>query len=78
MLWSSICSSPTLGHNVPKLQIPFDVVKLLLKHKERPDLEMMKNNIYLTIHLNARAENTCIQDCLHQHKFELERLERSY
>ncbi|KAG1863194.1 hypothetical protein DFJ58DRAFT_644019, partial [Suillus subalutaceus] len=30
------------------------------------------------LRLNAHAVKTCIQDCLHQWKFELERLERSY
>ncbi|KAG1853811.1 hypothetical protein C8R48DRAFT_610440 [Suillus tomentosus] len=38
----------------------------------------MKNDIYLTIHLNARAVKTRIRDRLRQRKFELERLERSF
>ncbi|KAG2741777.1 hypothetical protein P692DRAFT_20879912 [Suillus brevipes Sb2] len=42
------------------------------------DLMTMKNDIFLTIRLNARAVKTHIRDCLHQRKFELERLERSY
>ncbi|KAG2067450.1 hypothetical protein BDR04DRAFT_958869, partial [Suillus decipiens] len=43
----------------------------------KADLEKMKNNTYLTVHLNAHAVKICIWDCLHQCKFELERLERS-
>ncbi|KAG1723154.1 hypothetical protein EDB19DRAFT_1953265 [Suillus lakei] len=38
------------------------------------DLKTMKNDIYLTIRLNARAVKTRIRDRLRQCKFELERL----
>ncbi|KAG1760797.1 hypothetical protein EDD22DRAFT_980455 [Suillus occidentalis] len=42
------------------------------------NLEKMKKDIYLTVSLNACTIKTCICDRLHQQKFELERLERSY
>ncbi|OJA19860.1 hypothetical protein AZE42_12178 [Rhizopogon vesiculosus] len=45
---------------------------------EKANLVKMKKDIYLTVHLNACAVKTCIRDHLHQRKFELERLERSY
>ncbi|KAG1880686.1 hypothetical protein C8R48DRAFT_744865 [Suillus tomentosus] len=50
--------------------------KAALGTQGKADLEMMKNNIYLTIRLNARAVKTRIQDHLRQCKFELERLEK--
>ncbi|KAG1858086.1 hypothetical protein F4604DRAFT_1882907 [Suillus subluteus] len=46
--------------------------------EDKAELEKMKKDIYFTARLNARAVKTHIQDCLHQQKFELERLERSY
>ncbi|KAG1856428.1 hypothetical protein F4604DRAFT_1590299 [Suillus subluteus] len=52
--------------------------KAALGPQGQADLKTMKNNIYLTIRLNARAVKTHIRDRLRQHKFELERLERSY
>ncbi|KAG1845352.1 hypothetical protein F4604DRAFT_1884323 [Suillus subluteus] len=45
---------------------------------DKVNLEKMKKDIYLTVHLNARAIKTRIRDRLRQQKFELERLERSY
>jgi hypothetical protein len=45
---------------------------------EKANLAKMKKDIYLTVHLNARAVKTHIRDHLRQCKFELERLERSY
>ncbi|KAG2054407.1 hypothetical protein BDR06DRAFT_982445 [Suillus hirtellus] len=42
------------------------------------NLEKIKKDIYLIVHLNAHIIKTHICDCLHQGKFELERLERSY
>ncbi|KAG1887859.1 hypothetical protein F4604DRAFT_1675004 [Suillus subluteus] len=52
--------------------------KAALGPQGQADLKMMKNDIYLTIRLNARAVKTRIRDRLRQRKFELERLERSY
>ncbi|KAG1812684.1 hypothetical protein EV424DRAFT_1473565 [Suillus variegatus] len=52
--------------------------KAALGPQGQADLKMMKNDIYLTIRLNACAVKTRIRDRLHQRKFELERLERSY
>ncbi|KAG2048979.1 hypothetical protein BDR06DRAFT_1070368 [Suillus hirtellus] len=52
--------------------------KAALGTQAKADLEKMKNDTYLTVCLNARAVKICIQDHLRQHKFELERLERSY
>ncbi|KAG1841751.1 hypothetical protein F4604DRAFT_1884868 [Suillus subluteus] len=46
--------------------------------EDKAELEKMKKDIYFTARLNARAVKTHIRDCLHQQKFELERLERSY
>ncbi|KAG1787991.1 uncharacterized protein HD556DRAFT_1245804 [Suillus plorans] len=46
--------------------------------EDKVNLEKLKKNIYLTVHLNAYAITTHIRDCLCQQKFELERLERSY
>ncbi|KAG2030638.1 hypothetical protein BDR03DRAFT_1034737 [Suillus americanus] len=46
--------------------------------EDKVNLEKMKKDIYLTVHLNARTIKTCIHDRLCQRKFELERLERSY
>src|ERR1700710_1341562 len=46
--------------------------------EEKANLAKMKKDIYLTVHLNARAVKTRIHDRLRQRKFELERLERSY
>lgn len=52
--------------------------KAALGPQGQADLKTMKNDIYLTIRLNARAVKTRIRDRLRQRKFELERLERSY
>ena len=46
--------------------------------KDKVNLDKMKKDIYLTVHLNALAVKTRIRDHLHQCKFELERLKRSY
>lgn len=46
--------------------------------EDKVNLEKMKKDIYLTVRLNALAVKTCIRDHLHQRKFELERLKRSY
>ncbi|KAG2122530.1 hypothetical protein BD769DRAFT_1629198 [Suillus cothurnatus] len=46
--------------------------------EDKVNLEKMKKDIYLTVHLNAHAIKTHICDHLCQRKFELERLERSY
>ncbi|KAG1809896.1 uncharacterized protein HD556DRAFT_1428135 [Suillus plorans] len=48
------------------------------RSRRQADLMTMKNDIYLTIRLNAHTVKTRIRDRLRQHKFELERLERSY
>ncbi|KAG2030269.1 hypothetical protein BDR03DRAFT_936698 [Suillus americanus] len=50
--------------------------KAALEMQAKADLEKMKNDTYLTVHLNAHAVKIRIRDCLHQCKFELERLER--
>ncbi|KAG2101584.1 uncharacterized protein F5147DRAFT_746952 [Suillus discolor] len=52
--------------------------KATLGPQGQADLMTMKNDIYLTICLNARAVKNHIRDRLCQRKFELERLERSY
>ncbi|KAG1810838.1 uncharacterized protein BJ212DRAFT_1448552 [Suillus subaureus] len=49
-----------------------------LETQAKANLEKMKNNTYLTVCLNAHAVKIHIWDRLHQCKFELERLERSY
>ncbi|KAG1814586.1 uncharacterized protein BJ212DRAFT_1300405 [Suillus subaureus] len=46
--------------------------------EDKVNLEKMKKDMYLTVHLNALAVKTRIRDHLHQCKFELERLKRSY
>ncbi|KAG1738078.1 uncharacterized protein EDB91DRAFT_1237789 [Suillus paluster] len=46
--------------------------------EDKAELEKMKRDVYLTARLNARAVKSRIRDRLHQRKFELERLERSY
>ncbi|KAG2112072.1 uncharacterized protein F5147DRAFT_744682 [Suillus discolor] len=52
--------------------------KAALGTHAKADLEKMKNDTYLTVHLNARAVKIRIRDRLCQRKFELERLERLY
>ncbi|KAG2137449.1 uncharacterized protein EDB93DRAFT_1242269 [Suillus bovinus] len=64
-----------------EMQLYVDILrhcKATLGPQGQADLMTMKNNIYLTICLNAHAVKTRIRDHLHQRKFELERLERSY
>ncbi|KAG1764398.1 hypothetical protein EV702DRAFT_1182598 [Suillus placidus] len=46
--------------------------------EDKVNLEKMKKDTYLTVRLNALAIKTRIRDRLHQRKFKLERLERSY
>ena len=45
---------------------------------EKAQLRRLKNNEFLQVKLNARAVKTRLRNRLHQRKFELERLERSY
>ncbi|KAG2341701.1 hypothetical protein BDR05DRAFT_976848 [Suillus weaverae] len=52
--------------------------RAVLGMEDKVNLEKMKKDLYLTVHLNALAVKTCICDCLRQCKFELERLERLY
>ncbi|KAG2106897.1 hypothetical protein BD769DRAFT_1630671 [Suillus cothurnatus] len=52
--------------------------KATLGPQGQADLMTMKNDIFLTIRLNARTVKTRIRDRLRQRKFELERLERLY
>ncbi|KAG1896097.1 uncharacterized protein F5891DRAFT_1130422 [Suillus fuscotomentosus] len=46
--------------------------------EDKVNLEKMKKDVYLMVHLNALAVKTRIRDRLRQRKFEFERLERSY
>jgi hypothetical protein len=49
-----------------------------LRIGQRAALQKMKDDVFLKTQMNARALKTRIRDCLHQRKFELEQLERSY
>ena len=46
--------------------------------KDQEDLNKLMGNKFLQLKLNARALKQRLRDCLRNHKFELERLERAY
>ncbi|KAL4061842.1 hypothetical protein J3A83DRAFT_4365119 [Scleroderma citrinum] len=46
--------------------------------QKQTDCHKLQSSAYLQLQVNVCALKTCIRDCLHQKKFELERLEHSY
>ncbi|KAG1859391.1 hypothetical protein C8R48DRAFT_748596 [Suillus tomentosus] len=52
--------------------------KTQLGISQRTNLDQLRRNVYLQVHLDAEALKTRIHERLRQHKFEIEKLERSY
>jgi hypothetical protein len=61
-----------------RIQETFRCKKAALGVDGRLNLQLLTENTFLRLRMNARALKKRIRDRLHQRKFELERLERAY